>query len=70
MNYRQKQALQTVIDYLYDDEEEHYSELQDEGEDVRGKRKMMVPHCGHYWHTTHRQRTSVRASDRQTGQKD
>jgi len=39
------------------------------GEDVRGKRKMMVPHCGHYWHTTHRLRTSVRASDRQTGQK-
>lgn len=35
MNYRQKQALKTVIDYLYDDEEEHYSELQDEGEDVR-----------------------------------
>ena len=36
MNYRQKQALKTVIDYLYDDEEEHYSELQEEGKDVRG----------------------------------
>ena len=35
MNYRQKQALQTVIDYLYDDEEENYSELKDEGIDVR-----------------------------------
>ena len=35
MYYRQKQALKTVIDYLYDDEEENYSELQEEGKDVR-----------------------------------
>ena len=35
MYYLQKQALKTVIDYLYDDEEENYSELQEEGKDVR-----------------------------------